>query len=196
MSASACPGEVLGQNRRRMDGQRPVAHATRGSVATLALLVSTLGLLGALHAQAPSEGWRTFEGTWSAVGRRQTVPTETGRAAVVTALSGTVTITSAAGLAAGFRAEVIGFDDGAGGGAGRAVWTDSRGDQVFSALKGEPVETGRHVLGTLTGGTGRYAGITGEYALTWQYVVRGEEEVVQGRAVDLKGRFRRAEAPR
>ena len=43
--------------------------------------------------------------------------------------------------------------------AGRAVQTDSRGDGVFSELRGEPVAAGRRVAGTITGGTGRYAGV-------------------------------------
>src|SRR5262249_36715034 len=107
----------------------------------------------------------------------------------------TVTITNAAGLGAGFRADVLALDD-PGSRAGRAVWAGPRGDPGFSQLKGRPVETGRRVLGPITGGTGRYTGMSGEYALTWQYVVQAEEDVVQGRAVDLKGRFRRAGAVR
>jgi hypothetical protein len=76
------------------------------------------------------------------------------------------------------------------------VWTDSHGDRVFSALRGQRIDTGRRISATITGGTGRYAGLVGEYQLTWQYVVRGEGDGVQGRAADLKGRFRLGEAPR
>ena len=57
------------------------------------------------------------------------------------------------------------------GGQGQCVWTDERGDQVFSELKGEPLGTGSDFVGTITGGTGRYAGLTGEYRLRWQYVI-------------------------
>jgi len=39
------------------------------------------------------------------------------------------------------------------------VWTDRLGDRLFSRLKGDPLETGRRVVGTITGGTGRYAGL-------------------------------------
>jgi len=73
------------------------------------------------------------------------------------------------------------------------VWTDARGDRIFSVLKGEPLQTGRRIVATIADGTGAYAGVTGEYALTWQYVVSGEDDVVQGRTVDLTGRFRRRE---
>jgi hypothetical protein len=73
---------------------------------------------------------------------------------------------------------------------GRADWTDGDGNRLFSALPGDPIATGRRNVGTFTGGTGRYQGITGTYELTWQYVVRGEDDVVQGRAADLRGRAR------
>jgi hypothetical protein len=99
-------------------------------------------------------------------------------------------------LSTGFRGEAIGFDDGRNSSTGRALWTDGRGDKVFSVLNGEPIETGRRITGTITGGTGRYSGITGDYTLTWQYVIRDDGDTVQGRAVDLKGRFRLAEPNR
>ena len=103
-------------------------------------------------------------------------------------------LTSGGGLSRGFRGEAIGFDDGQGVSLGRAVWTDEHGDRLFSRLKGEPLETGRRVVGTITGGTGRYAGLEGEYSFTWQYVVSAEDGAIQGRAVRLEGRVRRKEA--
>ena len=90
--------------------------------------------------QAPAAGvWRTFEGSLSASGQRQTLPTESGRPAVTVQLSGAVAITSGEGLSRGFRGEVIGFDDGAGLTVRRCVWTDERGDRIFSQLKGDAV---------------------------------------------------------
>ena len=79
---------------------------------------------------------------------------------------------------------------------GAAVWTDENGDRVFSRLKGESLRTGKRFLGTITGGTGRYAGLEGEYSFTWQYVVAREDGagVIQGRAADLSGRVRRGTA--
>jgi hypothetical protein len=88
---------------------------------------------------------------------------------------------------------VIGFDDGEGLSVGRSVWTDENGDQLFSRLKGERIETGRRIAGTVTGGTGRYAGLSGEYSFTWRYVVPSEDGRIQGRVVDLSGRIRRGE---
>jgi hypothetical protein len=164
------------------------------SIVALTVTVSRLG--PAAGAQAPAaDGWRTFQGTWTATGQLQTLPTEAGRPAAVVRLSGTVTLSGeTTALSRGFRGEAIAFDDGRSTNVGRAVWTDARGDRVFSELKGEPLQTGRRISGTITGGTGRYAGVTGDYDLTWQYVVQSEDESVNGRASDLRGRFRIGEA--
>jgi hypothetical protein len=138
---------------------------------------------------APAE-WRAFEGSWSVSGKRATVPIEGGATAAVVEVSGAVVLTAAGGLSRGFRGEAVGLDDGQGVSLGRAVWTDEHGDRLFSRLKGEPLETGRRIVGTITGGTGRYAGLEGEYAFTWKYVLSGEDGAIQGRAVRLEGRVR------
>ena len=162
----------------------------------VAALVLALGLAGAAPAaaapQADSEGWVAFEGAWSATGHRHPIATEDGGSAATLELSGAVILKKGAGLSLGFQGEVIGFDDGQGTSLGRCVWTDEHGDRIFSRVKGEPVATGRRVTGTITGGTGRYAGLTGEYSLTWQFVVASEDGTLQSRSVSLSGRVRRA----
>jgi hypothetical protein len=93
-------------------------------------------------------------------------------------------------MGVGFRAKAIGFSDNLVGMQGRCVWTDERGEKVYSELKGEWVGTGTRVVGTFLGGTGRFAGITGEYSFQWEYVIESEDGAVSGRAVNLKGRTR------
>jgi hypothetical protein len=73
---------------------------------------------------------------------------------------------------------------------GRAVWTDERGDRVFSELAGAAVGTGTRIAGTITGGTGRYAGAEGSYEFSWEYVIEAEEGAISGRAVGLAVRLR------
>ena len=90
----------------------------------------------------------------------------------------------------GFSSEVIALSDSATGLVGRSVWTDERGDQVFSELTGEGTAAKNRISGTFLGGTGRYAGATGSYEFSWQYVMEAEDGSIQGRAVGLKGRFR------
>jgi len=139
--------------------------------------------------RAPGE-WRTFEGTWSASGTRQTIKLEADHRASIFDLTGSLLLVGDRGLGVGFKAQAIGFTDSLVGVQGRCVWTDERGDQVYSELKGELVATGNHIVGTFLGGTGRYAGVTGEYSFQWQFVVESEDGTVSGRAVDLKGRAR------
>jgi len=138
-------------------------------------------------AEAP---WRMFAGNWVVTGQLQTLPTESDTPAATLQASGAVVLTLGEGLGRGFRGEVIGFTDGQTPSVGRFSWTDERGDRVFGRLEGD-MRTGGRFAGTITGGTGRYAGITGQYTFTWQYVVRAEEGVFEGRTVRLEGRFRK-----
>lgn len=138
-------------------------------------------------APAPGET-RTFEGTWSASGTRRTLELEQGHRASIFSLTGSLLLTGERGLGVGFQGDVIGFSDSQAGGTGQCVWTDERGDKVFSQLRGQPLRTGSHVVGTITGGTGRWAGLTGEYELNWQYVIDSDDGTFSGRAIGLKGR--------
>lgn len=166
--------------------------------AVIAVLAAALAAAAAIAAQAPASlpqaapepAWRTFEGSLSATGQHQAIPTERGRPAMTMQLSGPVSITGGEGLSRGFLAEVLGFDDGAGLTVLRCVWTDDRGDKVFSRLTGDTVAAGRRIAGTITGGTGRYAGITGDFSFEWQYVIEAEAGTVSGRGVGLRGRYR------
>jgi len=88
----------------------------------------------------------------------------------------------------GFRAEVIALVDSETGLVGRGIWTDERGEQVFSELQGEGTAARNHITGKFLGGTGRYAGATGSYEFSWESVLEAEDGTIQGRAVELKGR--------
>jgi hypothetical protein len=138
---------------------------------------------------APGE-WRTFEGTWSAAGTRQTIKLEADHRASIFDLRGSLLLVGDQGLGIGFQAQAMGFTDSLTGMQGRCVWTDERGDKIYSELKGEFVATGNYIHGTFLGGTGRYAGVTGEYSFRWQFIVESEDGTVSGRAVDVKGRAR------
>ena len=167
------------------------AHDLRGTLVAGSLALALAALPAAATAQpVPAPGWQSFAGTWSASGQRRTIAVEGGGLAAVTEVSGAVVLTAGGALSRGFLGRAIGFDDGGALVAGRCVWTDEQGDQVFSRLRGESLATGRRVYGTITGGTGRYAALEGEYSLTWQYVVSGEGGLVQGRASDVSGRVR------
>ena len=143
----------------------------------------------------PADDWRTFEGTWTAAGTRRTLHLGADHRAAVFELTGSLLLTGTERPAVGFQARAIGFSDSRDGMQGRCVWTDERGDEVYSELKGEWVGSGNHIAGTFVGGTGRYAGVTGDYSFQWQYVLDAEDGAVSGRVVDLKGRARLGQQP-
>ena len=138
---------------------------------------------------ASSEGL-TFQGTWNATGTRRVVPLGGERKGSILDLQGTMLLAGEGRPGVGFRSEVIALVDTQTGLVGRGVWTDEHGDQVFSELKGEGTAAQNRIDGTLLGGTGRYAGATGSYEFSWQFVIESEDGSIQGRAVGLKGRVR------
>jgi hypothetical protein len=144
-------------------------------------------------ASPPAGEWLEFGGSWTATGERRTLSLGPELRTAVFDLSGALVLTGADRPAVGFRARAIGWSDGAGL-QGRAVWTDERGDEAWSELRGEAVASGNRITGTFTGGTGRYAGVAGDYRFEWQYVLESEDGSVSGRAVGLSGRARLAPA--
>ena len=164
----------------------------RAALFRAVLLTSAVGALAlpVRAAEPAADGWRPFTATWTISGSRETLPTEGDRDASIVNLSGTMTITSGEGLGRGLLGEVIGFDDGGKLLAGRAVFTDERGDHVFCSLRGEPIGSGRLATATITGGSGRFAGLEGSFMLAWQYVVDADSGQVSGRAVNVEGRTR------
>src|SRR3954449_6393646 len=95
--------------------------------------------------------------------------------------------------ALGFRTQAIVLNDSLTGMVGRAVWTDERGDQVFSELRGETTATGNRLFGTFLGGSGRYKGVTGSYDFSWRFLLEDGEGAVQGQSMGLKGQVRAVE---
>jgi hypothetical protein len=144
--------------------------------------------------KSPGGEWHAFEGSWSASGSRQSLQLGAERQATIFRLTGSLLLAGEQKLGVGFRAQVIGLSDTGTGMLGRCIWTDERGDHVYSELKGEAVGPGGRIVGTIVGGTGRYAGVTGEYTFRWQHVISAENDEVSGRVVDLKGRVREGPA--
>ena len=166
-----------------------------------ALLAFALGMVVACGAPtgstapaiAPGE-WREFEGSWNAVGSRHVIPLGGERKGAVIELRGTMLLAGAQRPGVGFRSDVIALADSATGLVGRSVWTDEHGDQVFSEITGEGTAARNRITGKIVGGTGRYAGVTGDYEFAWQYVIEADEGAIEGRAVGLKGRVRAGNA--
>jgi hypothetical protein len=140
--------------------------------------------------QAATGEWREFEGSWNAAGNRRTISLGADRRSSIVNLTGSMLLAGPGRPGIGFRSEVIALNDSTTGLLGRSVWTDERGDQVFSELTGEGTAAKNHITGTILGGTGRYAGVTGSYEFSWRFVIEAEDGSIQGSAVGLKGRVR------
>jgi hypothetical protein len=138
--------------------------------------------------------WREFQGSWNAAGTRRIIPLGTDRRGSIIDLRGTMLLAGPERPGVGFLSEAIALVDSETGLVGRSVWTDERGDQVFSDLKGEGTAARNRITGTILGGTGRYAGATGSYEFSWQFVTESDDGSIQGRAVELKGRVRPGQA--
>jgi len=166
-------------------------------IALLAVLLASAcagPATGPQGAAVPGE-WRSFEGAGSATGHRQVLPMGPDRKVSIASFSGSLVLVGERRMGEGFRLDLVAATDSRKGGTGWSVWTDTRGDQVFSEVRGAPIGTGSRIAGTLVGGTGRYAGVTGEYELEWKYVVESEDGTVQGRITSLRGRFRQEGPP-
>mgnify|MGYP006315097361 FL=1 len=168
-----------------------------GRVLMLALVLATAGCGPAPETPAPNTGptgeWREFSGSWNAAGNRRTIPLGPGRKGSIIDLRGSMLMEGPGRPGVGVRAELIALVDSETGLSGRAVWTDEKGDQVYSTLQGEGTAANNRITGTILGGTGRYAGATGSYEFSWRFVLEAEDGTIQGSASGLKGRFRRGE---
>ena len=147
------------------------------------LLMAACGDSGGVPQALPVGEWRAFEGAWTAAGTRRTLRLGADDRAAIFELTGTVLLTGAQRPSVGFRAQAIGFSDSRAGMQGRCVWTDERDDMVYSESRGEGVGSGNRIVGTFVGGTGRYAGVGGDYTFPWRYMVDAEDGAVSGRVV-------------
>ncbi len=141
-------------------------------------------------ATAAADDVRTFTGDWTVTGNRRVLNLLPGQQAGIFQVSGSMMLSGKQRLNRGFQSEAMGFSDTTTGLQGRSVWTDEHGDKVFSELSGEGFGPSQLIEGTFTGGTGRYAGITGEYSFKWQRLGAIEGDELAGRVVDLKGSAR------
>ncbi len=166
---------------------RSIGHCWRGLALVTLVIAGACGQSPTPPATPPALGEiRNFTGTWSFTGARQIMPLAAGDQAGIFSVKGSLLLTGQERPALGFLAEVIGFSDSQKGMVGRSVWIDQRGDKAFSELSGESALPGHSINGRFTGGTGRYAGVTGEYRFTWQRLSESEDGV-SGRVSDLAG---------
>src|SRR4051794_38633694 len=155
-----------------------------------AMLLSACSSATGSSRSSQTDDWKEFEGTWTAVGNRNTMLLDGSHSAAISNFEGSIVLVGPSRPGVGFRANPIAFSDSVTGLVGRAVWMDEKGDQVFSELRGEGTAAHNKITGTILGGTGRYAGATGSYGFSWRFVVENEDGNVQGQSSGLNGRVR------
>jgi hypothetical protein len=168
-----------------------VRHRDLGRLLVLAIALAAVACGPAKEPPQPAAAsgeWREFKGSWNATGTRRSIPLGADRRGAVIDLRGTMLLAGPERPGVGFHSETIALVDSATGLVGRSVWTDERGDRVYSELKGEGTAARNRITGTILGGTGRYAGAQGSYEFSWQSVTEAEDDSIQGLTVDLKGR--------
>ena len=133
-----------------------------------------------------SDEWHDFQGTWTAAGSRHRIPLGDGRRASTAKFEGSLLLAGPSRPAVGFRAEALVLNDTTTGLVGRAVWTDDRGDQVFSELTGNGDSTGNKIIGRFVGDRGVTWRI-GRLQLSWRFVLETEDGTVQGQSMGLSG---------
>ena len=180
-----------GDPTRRVSWSWNVRLSPVWAIAMAGLLVVTACSRAPRTLESVSGGdeWHPFQGTWTAAGSRTSIPLGDGRRSSIAKLEGSLVLAGPSRPAVGFRAEALVLNDTANGTIGRAVWTDNRGNQVFSELKGQGTSTGSHFVGTFIGGTGRYSGASGSYEFSWRFVLDAEDGSVQGQSMDLTGKI-------
>ena len=176
-----------------------MALATTGVAEVSPVTFCRLGILSVLlvtacgRSQVPTSSssggdWHEIEGTWIAVGNRTVMRLGQDRQAAVSMFRGSLVLSGQSRPGIGFRSEAIVFNDTGTGLLGRAVWIDETGDEAYSELQGEGDAHNNKITGKFVGGTGRYAGVTGEYEFSWRFILENEDGTVQGQSMGLKGR--------
>ena len=177
---------------------RPMPNPSNPRAARLRLRILAMPLLLVLvdctpspppaasgDADGPRE--RHFTGSWSITGNRQTLKMGPDHRAEIFRLGGSLMLAGDSRPGLAFRSDIIGLRDNQSGMQARSVWTDERGDQVFSELRGGAGGPGQLIEGRFVGGTGRYAGVRGQYTFKWRTLVESEDGSVSGRVVELEG---------
>jgi hypothetical protein len=97
-------------------------------------------------------------GTWRGLGLGPT------REGILADLSGRLDVTpGGAGPIVDLASRCLVLWDSAKGGSALCRWRHPSGDEIFGEVEGDLLAGGKPVTGRFVGGTGRYAGITGEF---------------------------------
>jgi len=135
-----------------------------------------------------------FKGAMIANGTRTPFPFGDGRQVFTFRLAGHVNLQTPLGKQKDYWSECIGLADSVTGIVGRCVWKDFAGPEIYLTLQSDRLQQGSQVNGTIDGGSGHLAGISGELSFNWSSVITLTEAEgvvsVTGQTKNLRGSYR------
>ncbi len=164
----------------------------------------TLIAAGAFSVPASADPARegSFTARWVVSGTWRGMGLEGTREVILADLTGRLDVTHGSGEIVDLATRCLVYSDSAKGGTGSCRWRHPSGDEIFVEVDGGLLAEDAPVSGRLTGGTGRYAGISGEFGFARWTVLQldreqraTEPEEPLGRSVtaftqELSGRWR------
>jgi len=135
-----------------------------------------------------------FKGRWIANGTQTLFPFEKGRQVYTFKISGHVKLQSSIDKKKDYWSECVGLADSSTGIIGRCVWKELAGPEIYLTIQSDQLLQGSQVTGTIVGGTGHLAGISGDLSFNWSSVIVMKEAdgtvAVTGETNNLGGRYR------
>jgi hypothetical protein len=157
------------------------------------LLCGVLLLATAPMTQSHAAESGEFKGTMIANGTRTSFPFGDGRQVFTFKLAGHVNLQTSLRKTKDYWSECIGLADSVSGIVGRCVWKDLVGPEIYITLQSDKLQQGSQVTGTIIGGTGPLAGISGDLTFNWSSVITLTESdgvvSVTGQTKNLGGRY-------
>jgi hypothetical protein len=135
-----------------------------------------------------------FKGTMIANGTRTPFSFGDGRQVFTFKLGGHVSLQTAIGKKKDYWSECIGLADSTTGVVGRCAWKDLDGPEIYLTIQSDRLQQGSQVTGTIVGGSGKLAGISGDLSFNWSSVITQTDAEgivnVTGQTRNLSGSFR------
>lgn len=160
------------------------------SVIVYAILLLTSPLTTRSHAAESG----ALKGSWIANGSRTTFDFGDGRQVFTFKLAGHVNLQTSLSKTKDYWSECIGLADSVTGIVGRCVWKDLAGPEIYLTIQSDKLQQGSLVSGTIVGGSGHLAGISGELSFNWSSVTTLAEAEgvvsVTGQTKNLSGTYR------
>jgi len=153
------------------------------------VLLLTASPLALSHAAESGE----FKGNWIANGTRTPFSFGDDRQVFTFKIAGHVSLQTSLARKKDYWSECVGLVDSVTGLTGRCVWKDLAGPEIYITVQSDRLQQGSLVTGTIVGGSGKLAGISGDLTFNWSSVISLTEDgvvTVTGETRNLAGHYR------